>query len=94
MYSPKDANDPTRGCCEKKVKFKDLFPTYKREESVVMGNIDAVYFSYAFQRMFIFKGADVYENVHYAAGAGRNSLVRIGPWYHTWRDICDVQPTI
>lgn len=76
------------GCCERKVKFTDLFPMAPRSNVTITGNIDEVFYSYSHHMLYMFHGETVYENVGY--GGHANALRKTALWYQKWYDICDV----
>jgi hypothetical protein len=60
---------------------------------VLSGHVDAVYRSFFRRTIFIFVDEIVYENRGFRSGVpGSNLLVKQGPWYDTWYDICDPRP--
>ena len=90
-YDPKKIGQ--QGCCEYKELFIHLYPMAVDSTDVVTGNVDAVYRSFYRRSVFMFIGENVYENKAFRTGVpGMNQLVKLGPWYNRWYDICDPRP--
>jgi len=72
------------------VPFQTLYPS--SSSSSLTGNIDSIFYSYHFRRMFVFAGESVYENVAYdERSPGVNLLQKLAAWYNVFYDICDVE---
>jgi len=90
-------------CCVAKHRFTELFPTLGAESSSspLTGHVDSVHYSYHSRAVFILAGETVYELVpaagDAAAGGARSGrrwwlgVMKRGPWYNIWYDICDVE---
>jgi len=84
-------------CCVARQRFTELFPTLDAAASPLVGHVDSVHYSYHSRAVFVFAGETVYRLVpgtgDAAAETGRwwLGVVRAGPWYNIWYDICDVE---
>ena len=82
----------TRGCCERKRKIWEEFPSVENQDPMP-GDIDASYYSYTDKSVYFLKGEKVWQNVlfHPRQKQIRNGVKHIGNWFEKWYDICDVR---
>ncbi|XP_055878666.1 matrix metalloproteinase-21-like [Biomphalaria glabrata] len=90
VYNP-TATDNEKGCCVRKRKIIEEFPPAEGHNPLP-SNLDVVYYSYKDKMMYFFKGEDLWRNKLFDPRQRRtvNSIEYVGPWYHKWKDVCDV----
>lgn len=73
-----------------KKRFNELFIPHEDANFTISGNIDAIYFSNAFGKTFLF----VAEQTYRVVSDDRQDayiLYEDSQWYERWHDICDVE---
>ncbi|XP_059176612.1 matrix metallopeptidase-21-like [Physella acuta] len=86
-----NAPEAERGCCVRKNKIVDEFPSEPGHKALP-ANLDAVYYSFRDQMMYFFKGEELWRNKLYDLRHTtiQNKIEYLGNWWNKWVDICDV----
>ena len=82
------------GCCERTVRFSDLFPMDANhsvsKKHPLDGGIDVAYYALPTYKLYFFKGEKIWIATATQSGGSVSYKLRYaGNWYDTWYDICD-----
>lgn len=90
-----DMDTTTHKCCEEITSITSKFPPaspgdlYSPSGNTYARDIDAVYFSNYYRKMYILKGNDVWWNEIYGTTNTLHRMKYLGKWSELWQFICD-----